>query len=202
MTQRPAKVVMASGNVGKLREIKRILEDLNIAVVPQSAYRVSDADETGLTFAANALIKARHAAAATGMPAIADDSGLVVDALDGRPGVHSARYAGAGASDQQNIDKLLAELQQVDDAHRGAVFHCTACFVMPDGSEPLLATGEWRGSILREQRGAGGFGYDPLFLDPESGKTGAELTATEKNARSHRGKALRQLGDLLHERWA
>lgn len=201
MTTLPARIVMASGNPGKLREISRLLEDLGIEVVPQSEYGVSDADETGTTFAENALIKARHAAAATGLPAIADDSGLVVDALDGRPGVYSARYAGSDATDQQNNLKLLAELQQVDDVDRGAAFHCTACFVMPDDSEPLLATGEWRGSILREQRGTGGFGYDPLFLDPASGKTGAELTAAEKNARSHRGKALRRLGRLLHERW-
>lgn len=201
MRERPAKVVMASGNVGKLRELKRILEDLAITVVPQSEYGVSDADETGTTFAENALIKARHAAAATGLAAIADDSGLVVDALDGRPGVYSARYAGTDATDQQNNEKLLAELQQVDDADRGAAFHCTACFVTPDESEPLLATGSWRGSILREQRGTAGFGYDPVFLDPESGKTAAELTPVEKNARSHRGKALRRLGELLHERW-
>jgi XTP/dITP diphosphohydrolase len=201
MTTLPARIVMASGNPGKLREIARLLEDLGIEVVPQSEYGVSDADETGTTFAENALIKARHAAATTGLPAIADDSGLVVDALDGRPGVYSARYAGSDATDQQNNLKLLAELQQVDDADRGAAFHCTACFVMPDDSEPLLATGEWRGSILREQRGTGGFGYDPLFLDPASGKTAAELTAAEKNARSHRGKALRRLGRLLHERW-
>jgi len=202
MATLPAKIVLASSNVGKLRELKRILDDLSIAVVPQSEYGVSDADETGTTFAENALIKARHAAAATGLPAIADDSGLVVAALDGRPGVYSARFAGAGATDEQNIAKLLAELHQVDEAHRGAAFHCTACFVTPDDAEQLLATGEWRGSILREQRGAGGFGYDPLFLDPESGKTGAELSADEKNARSHRGKALRQLGELLRERWS
>jgi len=202
MSKLPAKIVLASSNAGKLREIERILEDLPITVVPQSEYGVSDADETGTTFAANALIKARHASAATGLPAVADDSGLVVDALGGRPGIYSARYAGVDATDQQNNEKLLAELQHVDDAHRGAAFHCTACFVMPGESEALVAAGEWHGSILREPRGAGGFGYDPLFLDPESGKTSAELTATEKNARSHRGKALRQLGELLHKRWA
>ena len=118
---------MASGNRGKLREIARILVDLNFTVVPQSDFNVSDADETGDTFVANALLKARHAAAATGLPAIADDSGLAVDALQGRPGVFSARYAGPDANDAENIDKLLDELAQVDDAHRGATFHCVAC---------------------------------------------------------------------------
>lgn len=201
MHRLPGKIVMASGNVGKLREISRILEDLKIVVVPQSELGVTDAEETGTTFAANALIKARHAADATGLPAIADDSGLIVDALDGRPGVYSARYAGADATDADNNQKLLAELAEVADAERGAAFHCTACFVMPDESEPLIASGTWCGSILREPSGDGGFGYDPLFLDPESGKTGAELSAAEKNARSHRGQALRELGKLLRQRW-
>ena len=201
MDKLPGKIVMASGNRGKLREISRILADLNIVIVPQSEFSVSDADETGTTFVENALIKARHAAAATGLPAIADDSGLSVDALDGRPGVYSARYAGANATDAANNGKLLAELANVDDADRGAAFHCTACFVTPDDAEPVVATGEWRGTILREARGDGGFGYDPLFLDPASGKTGAELSAAEKNARSHRGQALRALGLLLHQRW-
>ena len=193
----PRKVVLASGNAGKLREIAAILADLDIVVVPQTELGVSGVEETGTTFAANALIKARHAAAATGLPAIADDSGLVVDALEGRPGIHSARYAGAGATDRMNNAKLLEELEDVDDNRRGATFHCTACFVVPEGDEPLVANGEWRGSILREQRGDGGFGYDPLFLDPDTGKTGAELGDDEKNARSHRGKALRQLAALI-----
>ena len=201
MNKLPAKIVMASGNVGKLREIARILGDLDIVVVPQSEFGVSDADETGATFVENALLKARHAAAATGLPAIADDSGLIVDALDGRPGVYSARYAGVGATDAQNNRKLLSEMADVDDADRGAAFHCTACFVTPDDAEPLIASAEWRGTILRAERGDGGFGYDPLFLDPESGKTGAELSAAEKNARSHRGQALRKLGRVLHQRW-
>ena len=142
MDKLPGKIVMASGNLGKLREISRILADLDIVVVPQSEFGVSDADETGTTFVENALIKARHAAAATGLPAIADDSGLSVDALDGRPGVYSARYAGADATDAENNRKLLAELAGVADADRGAAFHCTACFVMPDDSEPLVATAE------------------------------------------------------------
>lgn len=191
---------MASGNAGKLREIQRILAALDIAVVSQADLAVNDADETGDTFVANALIKARHAAAVTGLPAIADDSGLVVDALDGRPGVFSARYSGAGASDDSNIDKLLQELQGVDDASRGAAFHCAACFIMPDDGDPVIAEDEWRGAILRERRGENGFGYDPVFLDPESGLSAAELDSEQKNQRSHRGKALAQLVQQMMQR--
>jgi XTP/dITP diphosphohydrolase len=198
----PRKIVMASGNAGKLREIAALLEDLNIRVVPQSDFSVEDVDETGVTFAENSVLKARHASAATGLPAIADDSGLAVDALGGSPGVWSARYAGANATDDDNVSKLLTELKDVRDTERGAAFHCVASFVMPDGSEPLVASGEWRGSILRERRGDGGFGYDPVFLDPESGRSSAELTAAEKNSRSHRGKALRALARLLEVSFA
>ena len=193
----PDTIVMASGNAGKIKEIATLLAHLNVNIVPQSDYGVSDADETGSTFEENAIIKARHAAAATGLPAIADDSGLAVDALDGRPGVYSARYAGAGATDGQNIDKLLEELDGVADELRAAAFHCVACFVLSADAEPLLAKGSWTGSILHARRGAGGFGYDPVFLDPESGKASAELSPQEKNARSHRGKALRALANLL-----
>jgi XTP/dITP diphosphohydrolase len=191
---------MASGNRGKLREIARILADLEFTVVPQSDFDVSAADESGDSFRANALIKARHAAQLTGLPAIADDSGLVVDALGGRPGIFSARFAGAEASDDENIDKLLQELQQVDDTDRGAAFHCVACFVMPDGSEPLIVDGIWRGTISRQRRGDGGFGYDPVFIDPELGVSAAELSAQQKNQRSHRGKALAELARQLGER--
>ena len=198
----PCKIVMASGNAGKLREIARLLDNLDITVVPQSEFSVSEADETGATFAENSLIKARHAALATGLPAIADDSGLAVDALSGRPGVFSARYAGPAATDEQNVSKLLSELEGVADEDRGAAFHCVASFAMPDSSEPLLASGEWRGSILHERRGDGGFGYDPIFLDRASGRSSAELTADEKNARSHRGKALRTLARLLEQNFA
>lgn len=197
MQQLPGKIVMASGNAGKLREISRILGDLQILVVPQSDFGVSDADETGSTFTENALIKARHAVSATGLPAIADDSGLVVDALDGRPGVFSARYAGPDAGDESNARKLLQELEGVAASERGATFHCTACFLAADNAEPLFATGTWRGSILPERRGKGGFGYDPVFLDTESGLSAAELSPTEKNARSHRGKALQALSLLM-----
>jgi len=188
---------MASGNPGKLREIARILADLDLSVVPQSDFAISEAEENGDSFLANALIKARHAAQLTGLPAIADDSGLVVDALGGRPGVYSARYAGVHASDADNVDKLLFELRDVPDADRTATFHCVACFVRPDDDEALVATGVWQGSIARERHGDGGFGYDPVFIDPELGVCSAELSAAEKNARSHRGKALAELARQL-----
>ena len=188
---------MASGNAGKIREVGRLLAHLDVKIVPQSDYGVIDADETGTTFEENAIIKARHAAAATGLPAIADDSGLVVDALDGRPGVYSARFAGVGATDEENIDKLLQELEGIAEDDRTAAFHCVACFVLSADAEPLLSKGSWQGRILDARRGDGGFGYDPVFLDPESGKASAELSAEEKDARSHRGKALRTLADLL-----
>ncbi len=191
---------MASGNPGKLREMARILAEFGLTVVPQSEFAVTEAEETGTTFVENALIKARHAVAATGLPAIADDSGLAVDALQGRPGVYSARYAGESAGDDANIDKLLRELQNVDDAARGATFHCVACFVTPDATEPLVATGEWRGRIARQRQGDGGFGYDPVFIDTELGVSAAELTAEQKNRRSHRGKALQELSRLLRQR--
>ena len=197
MKNAPSKIVMASSNAGKIREIARILADLGAEIVPQSEFGVSDADETGTTFVENALIKARHAADATGLPAIADDSGLSVDALDGAPGVYSARYSGSNASDESNNQKLLAALDGVGAEDRGAAFHCVACFVSPGDDEPLIAEGEWRGSSLEAPRGDGGFGYDPLFLDPDSGVASAELTPEQKNARSHRGQALRRLHDLL-----
>ena len=191
-------IVMASGNAGKIREIDELLADLDVDIVPQSKFGVADADETGTTFEENAIIKERHAVAATGIPAIADDSGLSVDALDGRPGVYSARYAGPGASDDDNIEKLLAELDGV--AMRDAAFHCVACFVDDDDGEPLLARGSWRGKILTARRGDGGFGYDPVFLVPELGKASAELSPDEKNARSHRGQALKILAAALRTR--
>ena len=197
MRSRPEKIVLASGNPGKLKELSRILGDLDFIVVPQSDFNVSDADETGSTFVENAIIKARHAVAATGLAAIADDSGLAVDALDGRPGVHSARYSGPAATDESNIDRLLEELQHVPDEQRSAAFHCVACFLTPDDPEPIIVEGEWRGSILRRRRGAGGFGYDPVFFDPELGRSSAELDPDEKNARSHRGKALQNLARTL-----
>jgi XTP/dITP diphosphohydrolase len=194
----PKKIVMATGNPGKIREIARLLEGLGVEIVAQSDLGVADADETGTTFAENSLIKAQHAAEATGLPAIADDSGLSVDALGGAPGVYSARYAG-DAGDEANNDKLLAALEGIED--RGAAFHCVATFVAP-GEEPLIASGEWRGEILQARRGDGGFGYDPLFFVPECGCSSAELPAGEKNRRSHRGQALRKLVELLQQKYA
>ena len=198
MSKLPAKIVMATGNPGKIREIARLLDGLGVEIVAQSEFGVADADETGTTFAENSLIKAQHAADATGLPAIADDSGLSVDALDGAPGVYSARYAGDGG-DEANNDKLLAALEGVED--RGAAFHCVATYVAP-GEQPLVAAGEWRGEILHARRGDGGFGYDPLFFVPECDCSSAELPAAEKNRRSHRGQALRKLVELLKQKYA
>ncbi|MDH3619657.1 MAG: RdgB/HAM1 family non-canonical purine NTP pyrophosphatase [Gammaproteobacteria bacterium] len=193
------KVVMASGNAGKIREIARLLGGLGVEVVAQSELGVSDADETGTTFAANSLIKAQHAADATGLPAIADDSGLSVDALDGAPGVYSARYAGR-AGDEANNDKLLAALDGIED--RGAAFHCVATFIDPRAPEPLVAAGEWRGEILHARQGDGGFGYDPLFFVPDCNCSSAELSPEQKNARSHRGQALHKLVELIKQKYA
>ena len=198
MSDLPKKIVMATGNPGKIREIACLLEGLGVEIVAQSDLGVPDADETGTTFAENSLIKAQHAAGATGLPAIADDSGLSVDALDGAPGVYSARYAGDGG-DEANNDKLLAALEGIED--RGAAFHCVATFVAP-GEEPLVARGEWRGEILHARRGDGGFGYDPLFFVPECNCSSAELPADDKNRRSHRGQALRKLVELLEQKYA
>ena len=198
----PEKIVLATGNPGKVSEIQRILGEYGVEVVPQTELGVADAEETGTSFVENALIKARHASEATGLPAIADDSGLVVDALDGRPGVYSARYAGAGATDESNIDKLLRVLKGVPDDRRSAAFHCCAVYVSTDASTSLVAEGRWQGRILKERRGTGGFGYDPVFFDPECGRTAAELGPELKNARSHRGKALTALADMLRRHYA
>lgn len=199
MIAKPDKILMASGNAGKIREIARLLQGLGIEVIAQSEFGVEDALETGTTFLENSLIKARHAVAATGLPAIADDSGLAVDALDGAPGVYSARYSGTNATDEQNIDKLLNALRGVAESSRGAAFHCAATFVQPGNEVPLVAQGEWRGSILEARQGSGGFGYDPIFRDPESGNSAAELTDAEKNERSHRGQALRELAAQIEQ---
>jgi XTP/dITP diphosphohydrolase len=202
VTALPRKVVVASGNAGKIREIARLLDGLGIEVVAQSELRAGGVEETGATFAENSLLKALHACKATGLPAIADDSGLTVDALDGRPGIYSARYAGVDATDDENIDKLLEELVGVEDHQRGAAFHCVASFVMPGSPEAITAEGVWRGTLLKKRRGAGGFGYDPIFLDPASGLSAAELTPEQKNARSHRGQALRELVRKLEQQFS
>lgn len=187
------QVVVASANPGKLAEIRAVLAGTAVELVPQSALGIEPAAETGATFAENALLKARHAARAAGLPAIADDSGLEVDALGGRPGVLSARYAGEGATDDDNVDCLLADLEGVQGAERRARFCCVAVLVGADGGEPTVAKGAWQGVILTARRGSGGFGYDPVFFDPLLGKAAAELTSAEKNRVSHRGRAFREL---------
>ena len=190
------RVVLATGNEGKLAEIRQLLHGRDLEVVPQSEFDFLPAEETGSTFLENALLKARRAASETGLISIADDSGLVVDALDGEPGVFSARFAGEDASDEQNVEKLLKALDGVEE--RGACFRCVAVLVYPDEIKgPLTGEGEWRGSIATTRCGEGGFGYDPIFFDPGLGKCAAEMTAGEKNARSHRGRAFRELGGLL-----
>jgi XTP/dITP diphosphohydrolase len=200
---RPAhkRIVLASGNPGKAREFGSLLRELHgtdIELVLQSELNIASAEESGATFADNALLKARHAAALSGLPALADDSGLEVDALDGAPGVRSARYAGENATDQDNVRKLLADLQGVPAARRSGRFCCVLAFVRnADDPEPVLASGQWEGLIAFQPRGSGGFGYDPVFIDAGTGRTAAELTADEKNARSHRGKALAQLRSML-----
>lgn len=198
----PSKIVIASGNAGKLREIERILADFDVELIAQSGFGIASAEETGESFVENALLKARHAASAAGLPAIADDSGLVVDALGGRPGVHSARYAGDDASDEQNVEKLLRAMRRVSDENRTAAFYCCACYVSVDNSTSLIAEGRWNGTILRERRGDGGFGYDPVFFDPELARTAAELGPGQKNARSHRGAALAALAEMMRQRFS
>ncbi len=198
----PAKIVFASGNRGKLREVSRLLGAFGVKVVPQSEFGVVEVPETGATFLENSFIKSRHAAAATGLPAIADDSGLAVDALDGAPGVYSARYSGPDATDDTNIDKLLAALAGTAESERTAAFLCVATFVDPVTGDELSAEGRWEGHILTARQGAGGFGYDPVFFDPRAGKSAAEFAADEKNLASHRGKALRALVAALGDRYS
>jgi len=191
-----SKVVLASGNAGKLRELRAILERKDVELVPQSEFSVSDADETGLSFIENALIKARHAALATGLPAIADDSGIEVDALNGEPGIYSARYAGSHgpAADRENNAKLLRELEGVEEARRGARFQCVIAYLRhAKDPMPLICQGTWEGRILFSEEGENGFGYDPLFYVPSHGCASAQLDAETKNEISHRGQALRQL---------
>lgn len=192
------KVVLATGNPGKVRELADLLAAFGLDIVAQTELGVESAEETGLTFIENAILKARHAAAVTGLPAIADDSGLAVDALGGAPGIYSARYAGLDASDQQNLDKLLVMLDPVPDGQRQAQFHCVLVYLRhAEDPTPLVFHGSWEGEITRAEAGQGGFGYDPIFYVPELGKTAAELTKDEKRAVSHRGKALSLLLDAM-----
>ena len=192
------KVVLATGNPGKVRELADLLAAFGLDIVAQTELGVESAEETGLTFIENAILKARHAAQITGLPAIADDSGLAVDALGGAPGIYSARYAGLDASDQQNLEKLLITLENVPDGERQAQFHCVLVFVRHAADPtPLVFHGSWPGEITRTAAGEGGFGYDPIFYVPELGKTAAELSKDEKRAVSHRGKALTLLLEAM-----
>ena len=190
------QLVLASHNPGKIREIRAILTPLEIEVIPQAHYNIPEADEPHGTFIENALAKARHAAAASGLPALADDSGICVEALGGAPGVYSARFAGDPKSDKRNNEHLLELLAHTEN--RRAHYYCVIVLLRhAEDPQPLIAEGEWHGEVLRAPRGSGGFGYDPLFLDPLLGKTGAELSMQDKNRISHRGKALAVLVDRL-----
>jgi XTP/dITP diphosphohydrolase len=195
-----ARIVLASGNAGKVRELQALLRSLVVEIVPQTAFGIEAAGETGLTFVENAILKARHATRASGLPAIAEDSGIEVEALGGAPGIHSARYAGAGASDPGNVDKLLAAAAELPDAARGARFVCVMVYLRHAlDPTPLIAQGTWAGRLLRAPRGANGFGYDPIFEVPGHGCSSAQLAPEVKNALSHRGQAARTLLQQLAE---
>ena len=195
--------ILATGNPGKLAELRALFRaaDLDVEVIPQTDLGIDPAAEEGATFVENALAKARHASRASGLPAIADDSGLCVEALGGEPGVRSARYAGEAADDRANVSKLLDALSSVPEHERGARFYCVLVALRsPDDPAPLIGSGEWRGHIATRPRGTGGFGYDPIFVDPATGLSAAELSPEAKNLVSHRGQALRALGAGLRGR--
>jgi len=186
------KLVIASNNAGKLREIERILQPLGLEILPQSAFNIPEVEEPYCTFVENCLTKARHASQHSGLPALADDSGICVDALNGAPGVYSARFAGEPKSDQRNNEKLIELLQ--GHSNRRAHYYCIMVLVRhPEDPQPIIAEGAWHGEIIDAPRGSGGFGYDPYFLVPQLGQTGAELPMDVKNGMSHRGKALAEL---------
>lgn len=196
----PGEFVLASGNQGKLREISEMLRPLGFVVRPQSDWQTVEAEETASTFIENALIKARNATGHIGLPAIGDDSGLVVPSLNGEPGIYSARYAGVGANDQSNLQKLLDELEDRTTEDRSAYFYCAMVFVTTvDDPAPLVATARWHGEILHAPRGEGGFGYDPIFAVKGTCYSAAELDPAEKHRVSHRGQALRFLVEQLRE---
>jgi XTP/dITP diphosphohydrolase len=192
------RIVLASGNQGKLREFADLLAGSGIVICSQSGFGVPEAEENGLTFIENAIIKARNASRHTGLPALADDSGLEVDALNGAPGIHSARYAGPGGDNGPNVRKLLTALAGVPEGERTARFRCVIVYLRHAADPtPLICQGTWEGSILTEPRGSGGFGYDPVFLVPDHDCSAAELTPDTKNRLSHRGQALRSLLQAL-----
>ncbi|WP_417581229.1 RdgB/HAM1 family non-canonical purine NTP pyrophosphatase [Nitrincola sp.] len=191
--------VLASGNAGKLREFSQMLAEKHIEVLPQSAFNVSEAEETGLTFVENAILKARHACESTGLAALSDDSGLEVDALNGAPGIYSARYAGVGAGDEANIDKLLQALADKPEAERRGRYQCVLVYMRHAlDPTPLICQASWEGRILTERRGEGGFGYDPVFYIPALQCSVAQLSPAEKQQHSHRGKAMREFFQRLH----
>ena len=192
------KIIFASHNAGKIRELRALLSRFNIEIIPQAELGISEADETGLTFVENALLKARHAAAHTGLPAIADDSGLEVFALHGKPGIHSARYA---EDPKKNIEKLLFQLQAMPDEKRAARFYCALTYLAyPEDPTPLICQGAWEGSILKAPQGKDGFGYDPIFYVSSEKCSAAELSLDKKNQLSHRGQALQILVEKLFEK--
>lgn len=192
------KLVLASSNAGKLEELRGLLADTGIELIAQSDLGVDDAEETGLTFVENAIIKARHASQQTGLPALADDSGICVDVLDGAPGLYSARYAGEHGNASRNIDKLLEALTGVPDSQRNAHFYCVLVLLHHAADpQPLIVEGQWQGRILHARQGEGGHGYDPVFFDPVHGQSAAEMPLDLKNGLSHRGKALATLKQRL-----
>ncbi|KRT53864.1 XTP/dITP diphosphatase [endosymbiont of Ridgeia piscesae] len=196
MNDRPSdsRIVLASNNAGKVREINQLLTSQHLQVVPQKAFDIPEAEETGLSFVENAILKARHAAQLSGLPAIADDSGIEVDALNGAPGIYSARFAGVGASDQENLQKLLQDLQGVPEAQRSARFRCLMVYMRhANDPTPTICQGTWEGYILSEPRGENGFGYDPVFFVPTHNCSAAELSSEVKNSLSHRGQALQKM---------
>lgn len=198
MTETTDRLVIASNNKGKIAELADLLKPLGLTPVAQGELGVSEAEEPAVTFVENAILKARHAARITGLPALADDSGLAVDALGGQPGVRSARYAGESASDEDNVRALLSALEGVPEEQRTAQFHCVLVYLRhADDPTPVICHGRWPGTILEQPRGDGGFGYDPVFLVPETGTSAAELSREDKGRISHRGRALVQLLEQL-----
>lgn len=198
----PARIVLATGNRGKARELAQMLADLHVEVVPQSEFNITGAEESGITFIENALIKARHAAALTGLPAIADDSGIAVEGLNGAPGVYSAHYAGPGATDGTNVQKLLDDTRHLPDGQRAACFICVLAYMThAKDPMPIIAQGVWAGELLRAPVGGNGFGYDPIFYVPAHGCSSAQLPPEVKNQLSHRGQALRALLKQFTERY-
>ncbi|KPP99263.1 RdgB/HAM1 family non-canonical purine NTP pyrophosphatase [Marinobacter sp. HL-58] len=198
MTETTDRLVIASNNKGKIAELADLLAPLGLMPVAQGELGVGEAEEPAVTFVENAILKARHAARITGLPALADDSGLAVDALGGEPGVRSARYAGESASDEDNVRALLAAMAGIPEPRRTAQFHCVLVYLRhADDPTPVICHGRWPGHILEQPRGEGGFGYDPVFLVPETGTSAAELSREDKGRISHRGRALAQLLDQL-----